>query len=383
MITLLQAKFWAFALASVILVPTPLGVSRSVSFGLLNLAALYALLGWSAPAFVLGLASVLWLSAWRREAWLLGPLALLFLAYKLLQGQGSLSLGGQELLREDGLAFSLLSRVGFSYVFLRAWDLLATVRHGKVPLLDPLSLAGYLAPFHMLSAGPVASYAEHAGMNRGAPPPPRFDTLLAGINEVTTGLFYKFVLAEAVRIFAFGVNRPLESRSWPDTALLLVYVFFDFAGYSRVALAIGRLSGVPTPVNFAAPFASTTVTEFWTRWHVSLGAFVRRNIYLPLQVRAVRTLGLRWAYSATMATLVVSFGFVGLWHRVTVGLLAWGASVGAFMALEKLVRDHFLARGLRATGPSAEAIMRLCGQVYVFMVVSTSIHFVVSELINR
>src|SRR5260370_20160513 len=174
--------------------------------------------------------------------------------------------------------------------------------------------------------------------------PSEFEGVLAGVNEITTGLFYKFVLAEGVRVFAFGVTEPLVARSWLDTALVMVYVFFDFAGYSRVALAIGRLSGIPTPVNFAAPFASTTVTEFWTRWHMSLGAFVRRNIYLPVQLHLVRRAGVRWAHLVTVLSLVLSFAFVGLWHRLSARFLLWGAGMGAFLALEKLVRGHVSAR---------------------------------------
>lgn len=132
--------------------------------------------------------------------------------------------------RDGGVLFPVLSGIGFSYVFLRTWDLVATLRHGKVELLDPVSLAGYLAPFHMLSAGPINAYGEHVAMNRRADAPSDFAGVLGGVNDLATGLFYKFVLAEAIRIFAFGVNTPMHARSWLDTALVLIYVFFDFAG---------------------------------------------------------------------------------------------------------------------------------------------------------
>jgi membrane protein involved in D-alanine export len=259
----------------------------------------------------------------------------------------------------------------------------ATSRHGKVPLLDPVSLVGYLAPFHMLSAGPINAYADHVAMNGQADVPSHFDGVLAGVNDLATGLFYKFVLAEAVRIFAFGVNAPMRAASWLDTALVLIYVFFDFAGYSRVAVAIGRLSAIPTPVNFAAPFASSTMTEFWTRWHMSLGAFVRRNLYLPVQLHLVRRAGLRWAHVVTVLSLVLSFAFVGLWHRLSLRFLLWGAGMGLLLSLEKLIRDHALARYGWARTRTVTRGLAILGPAYVFVVLTTSLRLVVSELLGR
>jgi alginate O-acetyltransferase complex protein AlgI len=353
-----------------------------VTFGALSLAALYLLLGWTAPAAVLVLATGLWLALQRPGTWPIFAVSVLFLLYKVVMEQGSVRLGVMSVSR-DGLLFTVLSGLGFSYVFLRIWDLVATSRQGKVPLLDPVSLAGYLAPFHMLSAGPINAYADHVAMNRPADVPSHFDGVLAGVNDLATGLFYKFVLAEAIRIFAFGVNTPMRASSWLDTALVLIYVFFDFAGYSRVAVAIGRLSAIPTPVNFSAPFASSTLTEFWTRWHMSLGAFVRRNLYLPVQLHLVRTYGLRWAHVVTVLSLVLSFAFVGLWHRLSIRFLLWGAGMGLVLALEKLIRDHARARYAWARSRAVTRGLAILGPAYVFAILTTSLRLVVSELLGR
>lgn len=393
---LLNPWFWVFVLISHLAAFVPLPARRSLIFGGLNLAALYVFAGPVAAGLLLMLAVALW-AAFRgtraaepsraararvaATAFVIA-LAVVFVGYKLVMEQGAIGSGLLRIDRERSAYFHALAGLGFSYVFLRAWDVVATLRNPRVPLLDPVSLAGFLAPFHMLAAGPIGAYQHHLTMNEVAPPRPQVDATLAAMNGIATGLVYKFVVAEGLRIFAFGVNGALASRSWLDTALLIIYVFFDFAGYSRVARAIGELNGVPTPINFSAPFASTSVTEFWTRWHMSLGDFVRRNIYLPLQVSLVRSYGLKWAYLAALATLIVSFGFVGLWHRLIGHFILWGAGMGLLMAIEKLVRDRALSRWRWTRSAAAGYGMAVVGPVYVFAVITTSMHFVMAELLH-
>lgn len=393
---LLNPWFWAFVLVSHLASFLPLPVPRSAIFGILNLLALYILAGAASAVFLVILSTTLW-GAFRAMRGAAAPatravplaatlvvaaLAVIFVAYKILMEHSAIELGPLRLGRERSPYFRALAGLGFSYVFLRAWDVAATLRNPRVPLLDPLSLAGFLAPFHMLAAGPIGAYQHHLTMNDAPPARPQADATLAALNGIATGLVYKFVIAEGLRIFAFGVNGTLASRSWLDTALLIIYVFFDFAGYSRVARAIGELNGVPTPINFSAPFASTSVTEFWTRWHMSLGAFVRRNIYLPLQVSLVRAYGLKWAYAATLVTLVVSFGFVGLWHRLAGHFILWGTGMGLLMAVEKLLRDRALARWKWTRTAAASYAVAIVGPVYVFVAIVTSLHFVMSDLLH-
>jgi D-alanyl-lipoteichoic acid acyltransferase DltB (MBOAT superfamily) len=234
---LLSPWFWTFVLASHLLRFIRIGIAPSLVFGGLNLAAVYVLAGRGAAALLASLSLALWLvfrrarpGGWR-VASLAAALALagLYLFYKMVLDHG---LPASRL-------FLMMSAIGFSYVFLRAWDLVATVNGGKVAILDPVSLAGYLAPFHMLPAGPITPYQQYAAMNGEPPARPSFDGTLAAINQIATGFLYKLVIAQALRMFAFGATGPLVSASWFDSALLVVYIFFDFAGYSRVARARG------------------------------------------------------------------------------------------------------------------------------------------------
>lgn len=269
-----------------------------------------------------------------------------------------------------------LRALAFSYVALRYVEAAHAVLWKKATLIDPLGLAGYLIPFHMLLCGPVNRYDEHlrwesskiGDANAG----------LLGLNDITTGLFYKFVVAEYLTVFFFGDT--LVSTSWWDTALIFVYLFFDFAGYSRIALGIGRWLGVPTPVNFRTPFLATSVTEFFTRWHMSLGSFVLRNIYTPIQLTLTRRWGVKQAWCAGMIALLTSWLFVGLWHRLSLAFLAYGILMGVLVWTEKWLRDRALkqpwARSRWATWAS-----QILGPIYVFVTLTTAIHLVIREVL--
>lgn len=394
---LLDPRFWIAAIGLHVCMHVCPARHRSRMFGLFNLLVITALIGWRAAAMVALLAFVLWLplrlvprmrrgrsdAAWIACGALCGLLVLVFVGYKLGREHNDIRLamaGTSAWLRLDGLG--VLAALSFSYVFLRAIDLVLAVTTGTAELADPVSVAGYLAPFHMLPAGPIASFSEHVAMNSAGAFEPSLTDLVLGLNQISTGLFYKFVIAESLRMFAFGLHAPLAApESLADTMFLLIYVFFDFAGYSRVALGVGRLCGIPTPQNFKAPLLAPSITAFWTRWHMSLGSFVSRNIYTPLQLGLVRRLGLARAHWASLATLLLSFAFVGVWHRMSTGFLLWGLGMGAIMFLEKLVRDYSIRRRLFQQ-PRAATVMRVLGPAYVFIVISLSLRFVMREFLG-
>jgi D-alanyl-lipoteichoic acid acyltransferase DltB (MBOAT superfamily) len=182
-------------------------------------------------------------------------------------------------------------------------------------------------------------------------------------------------------VFLFGLDAPLETRSLADTAVLFVYVFFDFAGYSRIALAAGTLMGVPTPPNFRAPFGARNVTDFFTRWHMSLGGMVQRNIYVPLQLRLVRRFGVRRALWLALVTLVVCWLFVGLWHRLTGRFALYGVTFAVVVWIEKAVFDRRWVRPAKP-GTAKAWVRRVLGMAYVFVTVTLMLHIVMNELLN-
>ena len=121
------------------------------------------------------------------------------------------------------------------------------------------------------------------------------------------------------------------------------------------------------------------MTEFWTRWHISLGEFVRRNIFYPIQLPLVRLMGRKKALIASILTLTLSFAMVGLWHRFTLIFLAWGLAMGLVLAFEKCIREYFQSTALIQT-PFYKIGIRIMGPVYVFVTYTTSIYFVADEI---
>ncbi len=231
----------------------------------------------------------------------------------------------------------------------------------------------------MLLAGPVNIYKEHIQANNrslSSKPPTK---ILLIINEITTGLFYKFVIAEGIRIYFYGLSGNILVSTWFDSIILIIYVFFDFAGYSKIARGIGLLYGIPTPVNFNAPFIAVSITEFFTRWHMSMGQFVLHNLFTPIQLVLVRKFGVRWAAPASIISMVISFGFVGLWHRLNWTWLLWGVVMGILMAVEKFTQTFLISQKWNPPEYAKTTITGLA-RVYVYSIITLTIFFVSSEV---
>ena len=389
--------FWITTIIVYLLLALEIPRRRTLRFGIVNTGALAFLLGWkiAVGAFILSLFT--WAILHITKRWLsfedgryrtvigTGTIILfttVFLLHKFnMESDVVLSQLSQLFAwgRLD-IILPLLATLSFSYVYLRCMDLIISIIWKNKKLLDPLSLLGFILPFHMLLAGPVNVYQDHVEIDQVIPDTQDFKFHLSAINIITTGIFYKLVIAEGMRIYVYGFNTPLTVTTWSESAFFVIYMFFDFAGYSKVAQGLGTLYGVPTPQNFSLPFSSKSVTELWTRWHISLGDFVRRNIFIPAQLHMVRSFGLKWAYLTNALTLIISFGLVGLWHRISWSYLSWGIAMGVTLALEKSIRDYALKHN-QNPGMLYTWGIRILGPVYVFIVFTTSIYFIAYELL--
>ena len=380
MIFQLEFRFWLCAIAIFVLVRLRPPVPPSTWFAVLNLVAVYLLLGLRATMLISGFSALLWLCLFiaRKQNGRVAGTVLVFVAtigiglgviwqkalFEFVQTGATVPLPW---------SLRLLALISFSYVALRAWDAVAAVRDGA-PLLDPLALSGYLAPFFMMPAGPVNVYREHIEVDaRGGFSVPDWGEFLDGIEAIITGLFLKFVVADLIRLFVVGVNGDWPSVTLADTFISFIYIFLDFAGYSLIALGIGRLIGIPTPVNFNRPFRATSLTDFWSRWHMSLGDWVRRHIYLPLQLTFMRRFSGGSEYIVNAISLMVAFTFVGLWHRFTLPFLIWGVLFGCILAIEKYVRDTVGMRMLEKR-PELSRWLGFVGPLYVLATVVAMLH---------
>ena len=134
-----------------------------------------------------------------------------------------------------------------------------------------------------------------------------------------------------------------------EAQLTLIWLYLDFSAYSDVAVGVGRLIGVATPENFNRPYLARNIIDFWERWHISLSQFIRRNIFIPLQLALLRcTDGQRPLLVASLA-FSVSFLLCGLWHQISLRWLAWGAFHAAALVICNLYR-YWLTKRLGRKG---------------------------------
>jgi membrane protein involved in D-alanine export len=237
----------------------------------------------------------------------------------------------------------ILGLIGYSYVALRMVELLRAVFERRHPAPDLVSTVNYLLPFHMLAAGPIQAYddfVEHASDNFE----PTARATLVAFERIASGVFKKFVIAYFLQtVFltnfeATGAYRLLELQ------IFFVWLFLDFSAYSDIAVGVGMLLGVTTPENFNRPLLARNVIEFWERWHISLSLFIRRNIFIPVQMFLMRQNGARTPLVSAAAATTVSFVLCGLWHGLTLGFLIWGMAQALGLIVVRLYADALRVR---------------------------------------
>jgi alginate O-acetyltransferase complex protein AlgI len=244
--------------------------------------------------------------------------------------------------------------LGFSYV---AFRLIHTVRDRQSGRLPDLSLGEYLTFvifFPAYTAGPI-DRAERFHKDWAALDDlPRYDAdrIAQGARRITIGLFKKFVLSDSLAVFSLSAVTVTQAQ---DTAglwiLLYAYAFrlyLDFAGYSDIAIGIGKLYGIDLPENFKNPYGKSNIAAFWQSWHITLSNWVRFYVYTPLSRALIKRKvpQTRVILAASLSTMLI----IGLWHGVTLPFAIWGAwhGVGLFIHRQWSDRTRRWYRGLQA-----------------------------------
>jgi len=229
----------------------------------------------------------------------------------------------------------VLLPVGISFYTFQTLSYTVDVyRRQAEPARNIMEFASYVALFPQLVAGPIVRYRSIAGQLRE-----RRHSLQAfsiGALVFQAGLVKKVLLADTFAIAAdraFGAQAlGFESLSaleaWVGALAYTFQIYFDFSGYSDMAIGLGLLMGFHFPINFDRPYASRSITEFWRRWHISLSAFLRDYLYVPLGGN--RKGGLR-----TYANLMVTMLLGGLWHGAAWHFVAWGLYQGVWLVIER------------------------------------------------
>jgi len=233
----------------------------------------------------------------------------------------------------DALAVESYLPLGISFFTFQAVSFLVDVYRRDAPAPRRWTdTALFIAMFAQLIAGPIVRFKTIEGQIREREHSSA--RITDGARLIILGLSQKVLLANVFAIpadEAFGESPALltAGAAWAGLIAYTLQIYFDFAGYSNMAMGLGRLFGFTLPRNFDFPYASQSVTEFWRRWHITLSAWFRDYVYIPLG-------GNRRGPRRTYFNLVAVFLLCGLWHGAAWAFVFWGAYHGAFLVIERL-----------------------------------------------
>ena len=220
--------------------------------------------------------------------------------------------------------------LGISFIAFQGISYLVDVYRGVVDSQRNLiSFAMYKSMFPQLIAGPIVRYSDIAAdIDRRRP---GVEDVAAGARQFLVGLGQKVLIANVLAPTADDVFDAAGigiGAAWLGLACYTLQIYFDFAGYSNMAIGLGRIMGFKFPINFDRPYASQSITEFWRRWHMTLSRWFRDYLYIPLG-------GSRVSAARTYLNLFIVFLLCGFWHGASWNFLLWGAYHGAFLSVER------------------------------------------------
>ncbi|MDB6076674.1 MAG: Peptidoglycan O-acetyltransferase [Akkermansiaceae bacterium] len=255
-----------------------------------------------------------------RRKWLLWP-GLCLLCAPLAYYKYRVFLMSDVLGLRERAFYELAIPAGISFYTLQKVGML--IDASKLPHWRPrfLDYANFASFFPLVVAGPIERKADLFPQMESFSFQWSWSRLTAGLPWIALGFFYKLCLADNLSAF---INKDLMDSAWPIllcTFLFGLKIYFDFCGYSLIALGLAKCLGVDLTLNFRSPYWSGSISQFWRRWHISLSYWLRDYVYFPLGGSRTK----RWALNL-MAVFVLS----GIWHGAGWGFLIWGALHGFF-----------------------------------------------------
>lgn len=224
---------------------------------------------------------------------------------------------------------------GISYITFRVLQILIESYDGMIKKSGFLETINFLLFFPTLSSGPIdRSRRFAADLNEVKPRDTYLELIQLGIRKLLHGALYKFVLSA----IAFSYLEQISERYDPLYLILYaylygIYMFFDFAGYSLMAIGTGYILGICVPDNFNKPFISIDLKDFWDRWHISLSHWFRDFVFSRFMVWAIRGKKFKTRLDAASAGFIVNMLIMGAWHGLTLDYLAYGLYHGVLLAV--------------------------------------------------
>jgi alginate O-acetyltransferase complex protein AlgI len=255
--------------------------------------------------------------------------------------------------------------LGISFYTFQSMSYAIDVYRGETAALrNPIDFACFVAMFPQLVAGPIIRFSEVADQLRE-----RSHTIAKFARGV---VFFSFGLAKKVLIanscgrladIAFGAHELAAFDAWLGIVAYAFQIYFDFSGYSDMAIGLGLMFGFSFPKNFDSPYLSRSITEFWRRWHMSLSRWLRDYLYLSLG-------GNRKGRGRTYVNLALVMLLGGLWHGASWNFVIWGAFHGAWLIFERWRGERAAARGEARARPVGLAAVPSVAFTFVLVLIS-------------
>lgn len=231
--------------------------------------------------------------------------------------------------------------LGISFYTFSLAAYLADVARGQTQAArNPLHLLNGIALYPKMISGPLMPWKDVSPQVRR--PRCRMWRFDLGLREFVLGLGLKLLVADQIgglwrQLGNIGYESVSAPLAWLGLIAYSLQLYFDFLGYSKMAVGIGAMAGLHLPDNFDHPYAARTMTDFWRRWHITLGAWFRDYVYIPLG-------GSRCSSGKHLRNLLVVWLFTGLWHGSTLNFLLWGLILFVLITVEKFWTGRFLER---------------------------------------
>lgn len=234
--------------------------------------------------------------------------------------------------KNDHILLKIILPLGISFYVFSAISYIVDIKNNKIKPQSLTNVALYLSFFPKLTSGPIQksrNFLEQINNERII----KWNVISTGLQIFLFGLFKKIVLADHLSVFVNQVYKtPNAFNSLTVVLAAIAYslqIYFDFSGYSDMAIGTAKMLGIELPRNFNLPYISHNVTEFWKRWHITLSSWLQEYLYIPLG-------GNRKGKLRTYLNLIITMLLGGLWHGANWTFVVWGALHGSALAIHKM-----------------------------------------------
>ena len=258
---------------------------------------------------------------------------------------------------------SITLPIGISFFTFQGMSYVIDLYRKRVPVQKNITnIALYISMFPQLIAGPIVRYesiAEQINQRKCT-----VEEFSSGIRLFVVGLSKKLIIANSVasiadKIFGLPANENMISVSWLGVVCYTFQLYFDFSGYSDMAIGLGRMFGFIFPANFNYPYISRSISEFWRRWHISLSSWFRDYVYIPLGGSRTGNVYLN---------LLCVFFLTGLWHGASWNFVFWGLIFAVCTITERWIKRHVKPDHFKAMPGIAGILLNVAGWAYTMFV---------------